>query len=466
MRKTKILATIGPASEDKIEGLVKAGVDGIRKNMSHVNQSEYAFLRDFLSRVRESYDNLFFVGDIQGPKIRLGDFESRNVKIGDKIRIVPCSEYYKDGIPIQYEGLYKHVSPGNLLLIDDGNVGLKVEDIKNKDILCVVEYGEIIEARKGVNFPNVSIPMDYLSDKDKRDLEFLVNNKFHYVSASYSRRADDIRQVRQFVGENILIIGKPENYEGDKNLKEIMEVVDAMMVPRGDYGMERGVENVPAFQKKLIEWCNVVGKPVITATQMLESMMYCKEPRRAEVSDVFNAVLDGSDVVTLSGETSKGKYPVDTVKVMNRVLEKAEEYLFDKRSGVDLGEKIDKLVKPESVTDVISKAVYVASKSNDIKAIIVPTNRGSTARMISRFRLEKPVIAVCHDEEVKRRMNAVWGVVPLLTENKDEKYVVEDSIKQAALDGYVKAGDRVVVTAGIGSYEKGYTNMFRIEKVN
>ena len=464
MTRTKILATIGPASRDKIMEMVGVGLDGVRFNMSHIKSEDYSSLKSFIDKIRNEHEDLFFVGDLQGPKIRLGNFGSRPVKTGDEISIAPENDFSNYEIPVQLNDLYKHVSLGNLLLIDDGNVGLRIKDIQNKKIKCIVEYGDILEARKGVNIPDVSIPMEYLSEKDKRDLEFLVSNKFNYVSASYARTADDIKQVRQFAGNNISIIGKPENHEGNKNLREIIKYVDVMMVPRGDYGMEMGVENVPAFQKRLIEWCNVAGKPVITATQMLESMMNCKEPKRAEVSDVYNAVLDGSDVVMLSGETSIGKYPVETVRMMNKILEKAEEYLFDKTSGVDLGGKINRLVKQENVTDVISKAVYSASKSDNIKAVIVPTNHGTTARMISRFRLEKPIIAVCHDDYVKRSLNAVWGVVPLLTENKDERYVVEDSINVAKQNGYVKSGDKAIVTAGTGSYEKGSTNLMRIER--
>jgi pyruvate kinase len=465
MTRTKILATIGPASEEKIHELAEAGLDGIRINMSHKKQEEFPALSSFIKKIKEEYAKLFFVGDLQGPKIRLGDFESKNIRIGDEIIIAPSNEYSAGEIPIQLNDLYKYVPAKCLLLIDDGNTGLRVKDIKNKKVITNVEYGEILEPRKGVNIPGVSIPMVYLSEKDKRDLEFLVVNGFNYVSASYSRNAEDIKQVRQFAGTGIMIIGKPENHEGTRNLLEIIKYSDAMMVPRGDYGMEMGVENVPSFQKKLIELCNIAGTPVITATQMLESMMNSKEPKRAEVSDVSNAVLDGSDVVMLSGETSKGKYPVETVTMMNKIIRKAEEYLFDKSSGIDLGEKINKLVGHKNVTDLISKAVYSSSMYENISAVIVPTNHGTTARMISRFRLKKPVIAVCHDDFIKRSLNAAWGVIPILTDNKDEKYVIEDSINVAKQKGYIHPGESVIVTAGVGNYEKGGTNLMRIENV-
>jgi len=464
MARTKILATLGPASFDRIEQLMSAGVDGFRLNMSHVSPEGYASNSELVEKIRKLDENIFLVGDLQGPKIRLGDFKTVNVTVGDKVSIIPSSES-GGGIPIQCNEVYQHVSPGNILLIDDGNVGLRVRDVRKKEILCEVEYGRVIEARKGVNIPNVSIPMEYLAEKDKRDLDFLVKNNFHYVSASYSRTAEDILQVRKFAGDGILIIGKPENYEGEINLQQIVEAADAMMVPRGDFGMEQGVENVPAFQKRLIELCNIRGKMVITATQMLESMMDCKEPKRAEVSDIFNAVLDGSDVLMLSGETSKGNYPIETVQMMNRILGRAEEYLFDKTNGINLGEKMNKLIAAESVSDIVSKSVYAASNSDGIKAVIVPTHKGTTARMISRFRIEQPIIAVCYDPVIRRRLNACWGVIPISTKNKDEKCIVEDSIERAKLAGYVKIGDKVIVTAGIGSYETGNTNMMRIEKI-
>lgn len=465
MTRTKILATLGPASMNLVPDLIKAGLDGIRINMSHVRNEDFESKGEEIRRIKDANSNLFLVGDLQGPKIRLGDFQTREVKTGDKVIIIPESKCDTSKIPIQYAKLYKYVSPGNLLLIDDGNVGLRIKDIKNKEITCLVEYGELLEARKGVNIPSISIPMAYLSEKDKRDLEFLIKNGFHYVSASYSRTAEDIKQVRKFAGDTIKIIGKPENHEGNKNLIEIIEASDAMMVPRGDYGMEIGVENVPTFQKRLIELCNIAGKPVITATQMLESMMTTKEPKRAEVSDVFNAVLDGTDVVMLSGETSKGKYPIETVNMMNKILNRAEEYLFDRTNGINLGEKINGLVTSENVSNIISKAVYTASKTKDIKAIIVPTHRGSTVKQIARFRPEQPIIAICYDKEVRRALNAVWGVIPLLTYNKDAEHVIEDSLRQAKIAGYLKKGDNVVITAGAGSYETGATNLMRIEKI-
>lgn len=466
MTRTKILATIGPASFDKIEQLIEAGVDGMRFNLSHIKPEEYMHRSDLIKRIRGIDDRIFIVGDLEGPKIRLGDFNSIEIKSGDEIMIIPASAYQGKGIPVQFEDFYKYVKPGSLLLVDDGNVGLRIQSVDDKIVKCDVEYGEIIESRKGVNTPSISISMPYLSENDKSHLEFLIENDFDYVSASFSRTADDIKKIGEMVNKyNIKKIGKPENHEGKENLKEIIKEADAMMIPRGDYGMECGVSHVPAFQKQTIRACNMLGKVVITATQMLESMMAYKEPKRAEVSDVFNAPLDGTDVVMLSGETSKGKYPVEAVRVMNQILDEAEKYMFDKQNGVNLGAVLNNLIDAENPADSISKEVYDSAKADYIKAIIVPTSTGYTAQKIARFRINKPIIAVTYDKKVKRQLNAVWGMTPLLTNQTDEKNVVENSLRLAKEKGYVNHGDYVIVTAGVGNSGKGSTNMLRIEKV-
>jgi pyruvate kinase len=240
-----------------------------------------------------------------------------------------------------------------------------------------------------------------------------------------------------------------------------------MMVPRGDYGMEMGVIRVPSYQKSLIERCNVLGKPVVSATQMLESMMYRKEPSRAEVTDIFNAVLDGADVVMLSGETSMGKYPIEAVRMMDSILVEAERYLFDKGNGTSLCEKLERLIKSDSAADLIGRAVYNASKAENIKAVVVPTTSGYTARMISRFRGEKPIIAVAYDKNVLSRVNAVWGVYPVLVEQSyDKDSIVENAVSAARSVGYVKAGEHVIVTSGLGNNGQGTTNMMQIRRVH
>lgn len=467
MVRTKILATVGPSTFDRVEELIAAGVDGIRFNMAHHRTPEdYARTAGIVNRARKVKPEIFVVGDLEGPKIRLGTFESINVKANDELTIVPASSYSGKGIPIQFNDFYKHVEEGRLLLVDDGKVGLRINEISGNEIHCRVEYGELLESRKGVNTPDMIIPMEYMTEKMKGDTIFMGDNGFNYVFASFSRSAQDIKDVEAFAKFGTIVGGKVENCEGDKNLASIIQEAGIMMVPRGDYGMEMGAMNVPAYQKSLIEKCNIVGKPVITATQMLESMMVCKEPSRAEVSDIFNAVLDGTDVVMLSGETSKGKYPIEAVRMMDRVLQEAERYLFDKRNGTNLSEKLEKLIGDNTSADIISRAVYNASKANNIKAIVVPTSSGYTARMIARFRGEKPIIAVTYDNSTRSMLNAVWGVTPLITPKiGSQEVIINNALEVARVSGYVQSGDKVVVTAGMGDNGKGTTNTMQIRQV-
>lgn len=474
MARTKILATLGPASVDKIEELIEAGVDGFRFNLAHkLNQEstieeDYKIRGQLAEKIRSLDENVFLSADLEGPKIRFGYFESLNIHTGDEVCLVPNSIYQGKGVPIQFEELYKYVKEGNVLLVDDGKANLRVKGVDNKErvITCIVEYGDVLKSRKGINLPGTKIPLPNFSENDMSHIKFLIENDFDFIFPSYTRTAQVIRELKEKVkGTGIKIGGKPENEEGTDNLEEIINEADIMMVPRGDWGMEVGVENVPAFQKRTIERCNILGKPVITATQMAESMMESREMKRAESTDIFNSCLDGTDITMLSGETSIGKYPLETVSAMNKVLEKAEEYLFDERSGVNLGETMNKLIKEESIADTISKAVYTLSKNSRIKAILVPTSTGYTARMIARFRIEKPVVALAYNEKVRRQLNAVWGVRALLTEQKGENDIVENSIRASKQNGYVKQGDKVIVTAGFGNSGKGSTNTIRIEDV-
>lgn len=477
MARTKILATLGPASFDKIEELIEAGVDGFRNNMAHIKPEDYEYMGSLIKKIKSLNENIFLSADLEGPKIRLGYFNPLNISTGDEICIVPSSiyqpsnsAYQKKAVPIQFEELYKYIKEGSSLLIDDGKVSLKVKGIDKRDrvmkcIVEIVEYGKVLESRRGVNVPGVKIPLPTFSENDPSHIKFLIEHDFDFIFPSYTRTAQVIRELKEKVkGTGIRIGGKPENQEGTDNLEEIINEADIMMIPRGDWGIEVGVENVPAFQKRTIEKCNKVGKPVITATQMAESMMASRELARADASDIFNSCLDGTDITMLSGETSKGNYPVETVKAMNKVLEKAEEYLFDEKSGINLGETLDKLIRAESPADIISKAVYSAAKSPNIKAIMVPTSSGYTAQMIARFRMNKPIIAVTYNKKVRRQLNAVWGVTPLLTEQLNEEAIVENSLNLAKQKGYVKTGDYVIITAGVGG-GKGSTNLIRVEKV-
>ncbi|MBN2053126.1 pyruvate kinase [Candidatus Woesearchaeota archaeon] len=467
MVKTKILATIGPVSESKIEQMVKAGLDGVRLNMTHVK--DYAATGALIKSIRSQYPGLFIVADLEGPKIRLGNFDKFSVSQGQAIRISRENECPAGDVPVRMNELYKYVQPGNTLLIDDGKVGLKVTDIKDKTIIAEVEYGEEMESRKGINIPGIEVPMDYLSERDPQHLAALRKWDVDYVFASYTLNAEHMQTIaKNLKGTGTKVGGKPENWTGLNNLDKIMKKAGIMMVPRGDLGMEIGVMNVPEWQEKMILKCNIAGRPVIVATQMLESMMTSKEPKRAEVSDISYACKYGADVVMLSGETSVGQYPVEAIRMMNQILEKAEKDMFDKKSGihlVDLGQRLLQHLKPGNPADDISRAVYaVASKDPSIKAIIAPTMSGYTPRMISRFRMETPIVAITNNASVYRQLNAVWGVTPVYQSSCYPAVLEIQATQFAAEKKLVKPGDKVIVTAGLSS-KSDKTHIMRIETV-
>jgi pyruvate kinase len=467
MVKTKILATIGPASYDKIDAMVEKGLDGLRFNMAHIKTEEnYKFTGDLISSVRKNHPRLFIVADLEGPKIRLGELkEPIALTKGQTIAISPQSDCPQGNVPIQFETLYQYVQPENTLLVDDGTVGLKVKDIKEKTIVTEVEYGEALKSMKGVNVPYAKIPLDYLSERDPQNLAAIKDWEIDYVFASYTRNAEHILHVQDYLkGTSIKAGAKPENSEGFGNLHEILKKVRIAMVPRGDAGMEMGVINIPRLQKHMILLCNILGIPVVTATQMLESMLNSKEAKRSDVSDIFNMVLDGADIGMLSGETSIGRYPVECVDIMNRIVEEAEKYMFDKSNGVDLGARLLKHLKPGNSADDISRAVYaVASRDKSIKAIITPTVSGYTPRMISRFRMETPIIALTNNEQLCRQLNSVWGVTPEYI-SRDTEALQKYAKKLASTKKLVNPGDRVIITSGLSPSSES-THIMRIETV-
>jgi len=470
MVKTKILATLGPASWGKIDELVKAGVDGFRINMPHVGS--YDETDEMIKGIRTQYPHLFIVADLEGPKIRLGHFNKFSVKPYQRIRISPENTYYPENkyppenIPVRMNELYKYVQPGNILLIDDGKVGLKVTDIKDKTIIAAVEYGEEIESRKGINVPGVEIPMEYLSERDPQHLEFLREWNVDYVFASYTLDANHMQTIaNNLKGTSTKVGGKPETWTGIHNLDKIMKKSGIMMVPRGDLGIEIGVMNVPEWQKKMILMCNKTGVPVVVATQMLESMMTSKEPKRAEVSDIFNAYLDGTDVVMLSGETSVGQYPVETVQMMNSILEMAEKYMFDPKNNINLGKRLEHYLKPsKNRADNISHSAYNAAlRDLSIKSIIVPTISGYTARMLSRFRMNTRIIAFTNNKATYSQLGASWGVTSVYI-NEPYERLQRNVVDIARRYGWVKRGENIIVTQGLKPNSDQASGMY-IQKV-
>ncbi|MFH1173645.1 MAG: pyruvate kinase [archaeon] len=446
MAKTKILATLGPASWDKLEDMIRAGLDGFRINMSHVK--EYGPAAKLISDIRKKAPYAFIAADLEGPKIRLGTLaQPLPIEKGQGVKIAPQSECPEGCVPIQVEHVYKHVAPGNMLLINDGAVGLQVTDIKDKIIYTNVLFGMQLESRKGVNIPEAYVPMQFLSAKDKANLDFLVQQGVDYVSASFTQNADNLKELRTHMGDSkIKIIAKIENPEGLKNFDAILEYTDAVMVARGDLGMEIGPIYVPEQQKMMISKCNRAGKMVITATQMLESMMNGLEPKRAEVSDIFNAVLDGTDVVMLSGETSVGQYPVEAIDVMNKTLERAELYFKNSGRSRELADRIIPYLgnTPE---DVVSGAVDAAVRTNGIGAIITPTTSGYTTQRVARFRLDVPIIALTPDEVIARQLNAVWGVQAYHAE-LNRSSLVKESLQYVSANNLIPKETQVVVVSG------------------
>jgi pyruvate kinase len=462
MAKTKILATLGPASYEKIDDLVNAGLDGFRINMSHTK--DYDSAQKLIDDIRERHPEIFITADLEGPKIRLGDLKEKvSLKKDQAIRISPQNDCPASDIPVQLNTLYQYVQPGNILLVNDGAVGLKVSDVKGKTIITQVEYGDMLESRKGVNVPGVHIPLEYFSEKDPQHIEFLKKTGVDYIFASYTLGKEHMLALQEHLkGTGIKSGAKPETQYGMDTFSEMLGEADIVMVPRGDLGMEIGVINVPRYQKSMILDCNMIGKPVITATQMLESMMTGKEPKRSEISDIFNSVLDGTDIVMLSGETSVGQYPVEAVKMMNKTLDEAEKYMFARSNGIDLGARLMQYLEPGNPADDMSRAVYaVVSNDPSIKAIITPTVSGYTPRMISRFRMKTPIIALTNNEQTYRQLSAVWGVTPVYVKI-DTEQMQRYAKKLAEARQLVKPGDKAIVTSGL-SPDSESTHVMRIE---
>jgi len=471
MRKTKIVCTIGPSSEslDKLKQLIMAGMNVARLNFSHGDYEEHG---KRISAIRQASQELnktvAILLDTKGPEIRTGVLAVEPIElVQDEYLTLTTEEILgdKDRISVTYKDLPSDVKVGSTILIDDGLIGLTVVNIEGTEIKCKIVNGGTIKSRKGVNVPGVSISLPGITEKDANDIRFGIEQGIDFIAASFVRKASDVMEIRKLLEEHnatdIHIISKIENQEGVDNLDEILEVSDGLMVARGDLGVEIPAEDVPIVQKLMIEKCNLVGKPVITATQMLDSMQRNPRPTRAEASDVANAIFDGTDAIMLSGETAAGKYPVESVLTMSRIAEKAEsslEYreIFTRQS----------LKQQVTVTDAISQAVANSALDLDAKAIISSTQTGYTARMVSKYRPKAPIIAVTSDEKIMRRISLVWGAIPV----KGDTAATTDEMFDTAVDGGMKAGlvshgDLVIITAGVPVGCAGSTNLIKITQI-
>ena len=471
MRKTKIVCTIGPSSEslENTKKLITAGMNVARLNFSHGDYEEHGNrIKAIRQASQELNKTVAILLDTKGPEIRLGKLKEEPIELvqGEYITLT-TEEILGDinRVPVTYKDLPTDVSVGATILIDDGLIGLTVLDIQGTEIKCQIVNSGQIKSKKGVNVPGVAISMPGLTEKDISDIKFGIEVGVDFIAASFVRRASDVLEIRELLerhdARHIHIISKIENQQGVDNLDEILEVSDGLMVARGDLGVEIPAEEVPLVQKRMIEKCNRAGKPVITATQMLDSMQRNPRPTRAEASDVANAIFDGTDAIMLSGETAAGKYPVESVETMARIAESAESALhyremFTKQANA----------QQTSVTEAISQAVANSALDLEAKAIVTSTESGYTARMVSKYKPKSPIIAVTPVEQVLRRLQLVWGVTPVKGVSASTTDEMFEIAVQGALDsGIVRLGDTIVITAGVPVGRSGTTNLIKIHNV-
>ena len=471
IKRTKIVCTLGPASqsEDVLRELILNGLNVCRFNFSHGSHEEHKGRIDMVKKVREELNKpIAILLDTKGPEIRTGNFADPEVLLEEGSEFTITMDEVvgtKEICTVSYKGLADDVKEGDSILIDDGLVGLRVKSVENGNIKCIVENSGIVKNHKGVNVPGVKINLPAITPKDISDIEFGIEEGIDMIAASFVRKASDVLAIREILEKNnagdVLILSKIENQEGVENIDEILQVSDGIMVARGDLGVEIPTEEIPIVQKMIIKKCNELAKPVITATQMLDSMIRNPRPTRAEVTDVANAIYDGTDAIMLSGETAAGKYPVEAVKVKASIAKRIEQTLDYDRM---LKEKGSKNV---TVTDAISHATCTTAVDLNASAIITSTSSGYTAKMVSKFRPQAPIIAATSNEAVMRRLALTWGVCPIksaLAGNTDE--VIEKSIEASIENGYVKNGELVVITAGVPVGVSGTTNLIKVHVIS
>lgn len=473
MRKTKIVCTIGPASESEemLEKLIKAGMNVARLNFSHGDHAEHKARIDSIRKVSKRLGKtVAILLDTKGPEIRTHNMKDGLIEL-EKGSEVTVSMTEVEGTPekfsVTYENLINDVEEGSYILLDDGLIELQVKSIDkaNGEVLCdVLNTGEL-KNKKGVNLPGVKVSLPGITDKDADDINFGISEGVDFIAASFVRRPSDVLDIRKLLeakqNKNISIIPKIENQEGIDNIKEILEVSDGLMVARGDMGVEIPPESVPMVQKDLIRQCNKLGKPVITATQMLDSMQRNPRATRAEASDVANAIYDGTDAVMLSGETAAGQYPEEAVKTMRNIAVSAEAAQDYKKLLSDR----TKLVET-SLVNAIGVSVAHTALNLNVKAIVAATESGSTARTISKYRPQSDIIAVTPNAETARQCALVWGIFPVVKEGrKTTDALLNNAVATAVETERVQNGDLIIITAGVPTGEKGTTNMMKLHLV-
>ncbi len=472
MRRTKIICTLGPAVDDEemIRTLIRTGMDAARFNFSHGSHPEHLARLNMLKRVRDAMGRpVATILDTKGPEIRIRGFEEPSVTLesGDPFTLTTQDVVGNKGwVSVTYPRLHEELAPGQQILIDDGLVAIRVERIEGANIICTVENGGTLSANKSLNIPGVHIQLPALTEKDVADIRFGVENDFDFVAASFVRRAADVEAVRAVLqecgGDEVKIIAKIENQEGVDNLDEILAAADGIMVARGDLGVEIPAARVPILQKQMIRKGLQAGKPVITATQMLDSMIRNPRPTRAEVSDVANAVYDGTGCVMLSGETAGGRYPVEALTAMAAIVTETE-------NAIDYWRNFQKqrIIPASDINDAITHTCCLTAKDLNATAILAATNSGRSARMICRFRPACPVAALTMHEKVRRQLNISWGVIPFLTgEVTSTDRIFSLATEVAVKERLVRHGDVVVITAGVPLGKSGFTNLIKAQVID
>ena len=467
MRKTKIICTLGPSTDkgDVLRDLIANGMNVARFNFSHGSYEEHGGRLAKLKALREELGKpVAALLDTKGPEIRLKEFKNgvEMLEAGQTFTLTTREvEGTKEICSVTYKDLPQDVQPGGTIMLDDGLIMLHIEQVTDTDIICTVLNSGKIKTKKGVNVPGVHLSMPYLSQKDREDIIFGVQNGFDFIAASFVRTAQDVYDIRNLLNEydsNIRIIAKIENREGVNNIDSILSAADAVMVARGDLGVEIDFTELPGIQKDIIHRSFSFGKPIVTATQMLDSMMINPRPTRAEISDVANAIYDGTSAIMLSGETAAGDYPVEALKTMSAIAERTENeehYRPQRHAEIQI-----------SVSDATAHAACLTAKDVNAAAIVTVSESGNTARLLSKYRPKQPIIACVMDEQVQRQLSLSWGITSLLmgpAHSTDE--LIEMSTALAEKNGYLHNGELAVVTAGVPVGVSGTTNMIKIHMV-
>lgn len=472
-RKTKIVCTLGPSSCDKetISKMHEKGMDIARLNFSHGTHEDHKKLLDILHEINKSLEiPIGIMLDTKGPEIRIGRFKNPT-ELKDNAEVILTTEDIEwsdeKKIQVSYKGLANMVTPGSLIYIADGTIELKVEEVNKNQALCRVLIGGEINTRKNMNIPGASIDLPAISEQDIDDIEFGIIHKIDFIAQSFVKTAEDVNALREILksrnADHIHIISKIESSQALEELDNIIDASDAIMIARGDLGVQIPIENIPNVQKSIIKKCNIAGKPVITATQMLESMTKNPKPTRAEATDVANAILDGTDSTMLSGETASGKYPLRAIDMMDKIARKTEQSLKNRKVSSWADESSE---YKTTITDSISRAVCNTAKDLEAKAIITCTSTGHTARQIARHRPIIPIYAVTPNENEYRKLILTWGVKPVHIEYpEDTDDLMVKSIEIVKKKALIKEFDLVVITAGIPFNISGNINTIRVELV-